>query len=272
MTTPTQAELCIPVENIHPNPDNPRTEAGDVSDLAASIKALGLLQPILVSPMPDRPDHYLLQDGWRRWTAARYVQSTVRAFLYHPTSDRSGVAQTVIIGLVTSLHGKTLSHMERAHGYGRLREQKMTMKQIAQTVGTSDTEVSNHLALLQLDLATQRRVENGTVSMPRALQAVREVRAKDRAKKGHGKVAPVWEPDHFSIQHFLARKANNLCNAREHSLRRRFGGACGQCWETVIREDQMKVDAARASGPEGLIFKSPEQDLFALGRQENGKG
>lgn len=48
-----------------------------------------------------------------------------------------------------------------------------------------------------------------------------------------------WEPDHFTPGHQLAKKAKALCEAREHTLRRRVGKtACGQCWETVIRADE----------------------------------
>ena len=56
-----------------------------------------------------------------------------------------------------------------------------------------------------------------------------------------------WEPDHFTSQHPLARKAKALCDGREHQMRRRVGKhACGECRETVIRADERAVTAALA--------------------------
>jgi ParB family transcriptional regulator, chromosome partitioning protein len=268
--TPIESDtILVPINNIHPNPDNPRTEAGDVTDLAASIRAFGrLLQPLLVSPM-IQPDHYILQDGLRRWTAARLTLQVVPCQLYIPSATRSNVTQTIMIGLATSVHKKDLTHMEEAHAFARLRKEGMSLRAIAEMCSCSETKVSNAIALLSLGLNEQRRIDQGTLSVPRALEAVQNMRAKERAKKGRKPVAPVWEPEHWGIGHPLFKQASGLCNAREHSLRRRFGGACGHCWETSIRRDQMKVDAAAAASPEGVVFKSPEQTLFELARGNN---
>ena len=268
----TSGELIIRLDHIIPNPDNVRTEAGDVGDLAASIKELGLVQPLLVTPIANREGYYILQDGFRRWTAARFVTDEVRCFLYEPVANKSAAAQTVIIGLVTNLHNKALSEMERAHAFGQLRrEQKMTMAQIAKAVGCSETTVSNSLALLDLDLASQRRLERRTITKQQALKGVQSTRAKTRKKKGQKPVAPVWEPEHFTEHHMLAKMATKYCNARDHSLRRRFGGACHACWEAVIRADQMKMDAVTAAAGD-IVFRSPADALLHLAQAEGSNG
>ena len=77
---------------------------------------------------------------------------------------------------------------------------------------------------------------------------MRGFRAKQRKRQGKPRDGPVWEPDHLGATHPLARKANDMCDAREHTMRRRIGKvACGQCWETVIRQDeQIAVRTLRA--------------------------
>jgi ParB family chromosome partitioning protein len=80
---------------------------------------------------------------------------------------------------------------------------------------------------------------------------VRRVRARQRTRQGKPRQAPAWEPDHFDARHPLARKANAMCDAREHTMRRRIGRvACGQCWETVIRQDQQLAERTLRAVPE----------------------
>ena len=69
-----------------------------------------------------------------------------------------------------------------------------------------------------------------------------------RSQRGRRRSRPLWEPDHFTTGHRLAREARALCDAREHTGRRRVGKvACGQCWETVIRQDERAAEAALAA-------------------------
>jgi hypothetical protein len=217
------------------------------------------------------PEHYILQDGYRRWVAARTFLDVLPCQIYIPSDTRSTALQTIVIGLATSVHKKDLTHMEEAYAFGRMRREGLTLRQIAGMCSCSETKVSNSIALLSLGLAEQKRIDQGTLSVPRALDAIQNMRAQQRKKSGKKPVAPVWEPEHWAPTHPLFRQASRLCDSREHSLRRRFGGACGHCWETVIRQDQMKVDAAAASSPEGVVFKSPEQTLFGMARSENGR-
>lgn len=237
--------ILVPVKNIHANPDNPRYEAGDVSDLAASILEEGLKQPLLVRWYETRngEDHYLLEDGLRRLTAARQVVEFVHVIIQQVHPAENLLVRTLVTGLVTSVHSKPLTSMERARAYGRLRDEAhFTNAQIAKKVGVSETTVSNHMALLDLAPATQKRIENKTLSVEDALKLIRGHRAKVRKGQGKQPIEVGWEPDHFTSKHPLARKAKVICDARDHNRRRRFDNmACGQCFEEAIRQDQTKV-------------------------------
>jgi ParB/RepB/Spo0J family partition protein len=277
-TTSDYVSFPVPIENIYPSSDNPRYEAGDVTLLRASIKQQGLLQDLIVRPAPEPeypPNSYIIVDGFRRWTAAKYDLKEVRCRLHEPDGNDSVAKHTIVVALTTTLHGQDLTPMEKAWAFGRLyNEEHMTMKQIAKRIGCSETHVSNHLALLELDDKSQKRVQDKKVSHVQALQAVQKTRANKRKKLGHKPIDPGWEPDHFALSHFLAKKAINLCNAREHNARRRLGGACGACWETVIRNDEARVQRTTYHDAGfDLPFVSPEQALLGQGRSENnGRG
>jgi ParB/RepB/Spo0J family partition protein len=237
-------ELLVPVDHIHPNPNNPRFEVGDVTELASSIEEYGLLNPILVMHDPFRGEgHYLLKAGERRWTAAKYVIEEVPCRLYTPPEGISDLADTLLVGLIENEHGKGLNPMERALAYGRLRDEcDMTAEAIGKKQGLTGSTIGHYLTLLELNKPTQQRVRDGRLSVDEAVRIVRGHRARTRKEQGKKPIDPGWEPDHFTKDHHLARVAKAMCDARQHSGRRRLGNvACGQCWETAIRQDQEKV-------------------------------
>lgn len=123
---------------------------------------------------------------------------------------------------------------------GALRDEHgMTATAIAKRLGLSDATVGYYLSLLELDANSREKVRGGELQVTDAVEAVRRIRKRRRKKSGAAQVGAVWEPDYFTVSHPLARKAHLLCQAREHTMRRRIGKvACGQCWETVIREDE----------------------------------
>lgn len=240
--------ISVPIKNIHPNPDNPRFEAGDVTALARSISDEDLLSPLLVIPSPDPTQgegHYMIEDGYRRWVAAKErgrvsLNCTVR----YPAPGEDLRVRALITGLITDLHKEHLTAMERAEAYGRLRDEGgMSQGEIAQRLSLNTSTVSRYLSLLELSDKSKDDVRSGKLSVENAITAVKKHRAGQRKKEGKKPVDVGWEPDHFTRNHHLAKKAQTMCDAREHTGRRRYDGvACGQCWETVIRQDQSKVD------------------------------
>lgn len=246
------AEQQIAINKIHPNPRNPRKEAGDVSGLVASIREIGLLQPIVVRTDTDNYGlgHYTIEAGFRRWTACRHVPlANVPCRVIELPRRMSPTKHQLLVGLGENIHREDLNALEKAFAFGRLRdEEKMAQAAIARAIGVSETTVGYHLLLLEAHPKTQEAVLKGTVSVEEVVQAVRRHRANVRKSKGQEKIAPAWEPDHFTRTHPLARIAGAMCDERGHNMRRRIGkrtgfkGACGQCWEMAIRNDQINAD------------------------------
>jgi ParB family chromosome partitioning protein len=231
------------ISRVHPHPGNIRTEIGDLEETAASIRAHGILQPLTVEPMPGKPGHWQVIAGHRRLAAAKVaglqaVPITVRE------PDGSEPEELM---LIENCHRRDLSLMDKAEAMGALRSKGYSVARIARSTGFAEGTVYSYMALLDLAPRTREMVRDGRLSAADALAGVRRARKRQRKQTGKPSAGPLWEPDHFTGQHQLARKARALCDAREHSMRRRVGRiACGQCWETVIREDERTVAAALA--------------------------
>jgi ParB family chromosome partitioning protein len=227
----------IPVTELVANPANIRTDVGDVTELARSIQAQGVLNPLLVTEDPMFRG-WLLLAGHRRLAAARMAElHAVPCFIHHDVgSDK--IEQTVLM-LVENVQRKNLTPVEKARAYGRLRDAHgLTASQIARRTGIHVSTITTHLALLDMDDDSLELVENGEVTAGDAIAAVREQRQETR--KAHGRPErgrpAVVEPAHFTWQHPLARTVHQRC---DHTTRPKPGGVgCGQCWEQTIRENE----------------------------------
>ena len=154
----------VPIGSIKPNPRQPRVNFDEdtMSSLAASIKELGVLQPVLVRQIGGiAADDYELIAGERRWRAARRagLQSIPVLVL---TSDET---QSLEQALVENLHRQDLNVLEEAAAYQQLIEEfGYTHDQVAKRVGKSRTAVTNILRLLQLPSGVQRLLSEGQIS------------------------------------------------------------------------------------------------------------
>jgi ParB/RepB/Spo0J family partition protein len=246
-------ERYIPLDELVPNPANPRYEAGDVTELADQIDAQGQLQPAIV--VQTGPHKFMFEDGYRRWVAMKARNYPGMSCIVRiPDPEENLVLRELVTALITS-SGKPLSAMERAWAYERMkRELGMSKKEIAAAVGLSPSTISNSMELLALDRKSQLRVHHRQLKVGEARIVIRQQKVKVRKKQGHGQPGATWEPPHFTRWHPQAPTAEAMCDAREHSARRREGsenrrdgyrGACQQCWEDAIRQDQVKIDEAR---------------------------
>ncbi|WP_101784253.1 ParB/RepB/Spo0J family partition protein [Nonomuraea indica] len=238
----------LPLDRIHDHPGNIRDDIGDITELAASIRAQGLLQPITVRPHPNMPGQYELLAGHRRRAAALQAGlKIVPAVVRFDVRD----AAAIEVMLVENVQRRDLNPLEKAEAIGKLREQGYSGALISTRTGIAEGTVSYLLALLELDDASKERVRSGELSVTDAVAAVRRLRKKARKAKASGSAVQPWswEPDYLAKTHPLARKAARLCEAREHTTRRRIGQtACGQCWESVIRADERVVIQAETAG------------------------
>jgi ParB family chromosome partitioning protein len=133
-----------------------------MSALAASIKELGVLQPVLVRQVGSAAaDDFELIAGERRWRAARRAGLQTIPVLVHTVDDTKSLEQA----LVENLHRQDLNVLEEAAAYQQLSEEfGYTHDQVAKRVGKSRTSVTNILRLLQLPTGVQRLLAEGQIS------------------------------------------------------------------------------------------------------------
>ncbi|MFN8021206.1 MAG: ParB/RepB/Spo0J family partition protein [Acidimicrobiales bacterium] len=150
----------VAIDAIVPNPNQPRVHFDEESlnDLAASIRELGVLQPILIRPAGSG---YELLAGERRWRAARRAGLSVIPAVVRTTDDLGSVERA----LVENLHRQDLTPLEEAAAYQQLIEDfEFTHEQVAQRVGKSRSAVSNMLRLLTLPPSIQHLLADGRLS------------------------------------------------------------------------------------------------------------
>ena len=150
----------VPLSSIRPNAYQPRTSFDDdaIASLAASVKELGVLQPILLRPADN--GQYELIAGERRWRAARRAGLTTIPAVIRSAADQDALEQA----LVENLHRSDLNPLEEASAFQQLIDDfGFTHDQVATRVGKSRTAVSNTLRLFQLSPSIQRLVLEGHV-------------------------------------------------------------------------------------------------------------
>jgi ParB family transcriptional regulator, chromosome partitioning protein len=155
----------IPVGEIDRSPYQTRTrfDEAQLEELAASIAATGVVQPIVVRPVAG--GRFQLIAGERRWLASqRAGKETVPAIVRH-ASDEQAMEMTI----VENLQRTDLNPMEQARAYEQLaREFQLTQEQMAKRTGKDRASVANFLRLLRLPASVQAQVENGELSFGHA--------------------------------------------------------------------------------------------------------
>ncbi len=153
----------VPISHIRPNAYQPRSHFDEESmaALAASIKAVGLLQPVLVRELSDESESYELIAGERRWRAARRAGLQTIPVLVQTADDVTSLEQA----LVENLHRVDLNALEEAAAYQQLIDEfGLTHEQVATRMGKGRATVTNTLRLLQLPAGAQRALAERTIS------------------------------------------------------------------------------------------------------------
>ena len=163
----------IAVELIDRNPFQTRSQVheSELAELAASIVANGVVQPILVRPQPN--GRFQLIAGERRWRASLLAKKATIPAILRQVSDE----QALEITIVENLQREDLNPMDQARAFERLAtEFHMTQEQIATRTGKDRVSVANFMRLLKLPVNLQTQVESGQLSFghARALLALRD--------------------------------------------------------------------------------------------------
>jgi ParB family chromosome partitioning protein len=219
----------VPVQSIEANPHQPRVHFDEsaLSELTDSIRAIGVLQPILVRQIAD--GKYQLIAGERRWRAATRAGLATVPAVVRPTDDVASVEQA----LVENLHRQDLTPLEEASAYQQLMDDfAFTHEKIASRVGKSRSAITNALRLLTLPPSIQHLLADG------------------RLAAGHAK-AILGTPDR-AFQEQLARRAVDegwSVRAVEDAVRERQGG------KPIVEIDEPVPPTGKKPGlrPPGLL-------------------
>ena len=146
---PARGQRQLPIGQLEPSPLQPRRhfDAEELEALAESIRANGILQPILVRRHPSKPDVHEIVAGERRWRAAQLAKLHDVPVIVRDLANR----EVLELALVENLQRHDLSALEEAEGYHRLIEEfGLAQEDLAQHVGKSRAHIANTLRLLRL--------------------------------------------------------------------------------------------------------------------------
>lgn len=155
----------LAIMHLSPGAFQPRRDMDEdaLNELAASIRAQGILQPILVRPLAS--DRYEILAGERRWRAAQKAGLHEVPVIIKDIPDEAAMA----IGLIENIQRENLNAIDEAFGLQRLAQEfSLTHQEIAVAIGRSRTTVSNLLRLLNLPVAVQQYLQHGDLEMGHA--------------------------------------------------------------------------------------------------------
>jgi ParB family chromosome partitioning protein len=153
----------VPIEFLQPGPFQPRRRfvEEELAALAESIRANGILQPILVRRRGMQPNAYEIVAGERRWRAAQLAKLHEVPVIIRDIADREALE----LALVENLQRENLSPLEEAEGYHRLMQEfRNTQEELAEHVGKSRSHIANMLRLLTLPGDVKELVDSGALS------------------------------------------------------------------------------------------------------------
>lgn len=157
----------IPIEFLRRNPRNPRTSFApdDLEELTSSVREKGIVQPILVRPVPNEANAYEIIAGERRWRAAQLAGLHQVPVLLKVVDDETALA----LALIENIQREDLNAMEEAVALVRLQDEfGLNQQQVATAVGKSRAAVANLMRLVKLAPEVQELLARGDLEMGHA--------------------------------------------------------------------------------------------------------
>ncbi len=151
---PVRYDLLVSIDRIHPNPDQPRRvfNQDELEELAASIRAKGVIQPLILRTNPRKPDTYEIVAGERRWRASQLAQLHEVPAVIRNYSD----TEALEIAIIENIQRADLNPLEEAAGYQELMNRfGHTQEKLGKALGKSRPHIANLLRLLNLPESVQ---------------------------------------------------------------------------------------------------------------------
>lgn len=173
-------DSTLPIERIFPNPNQPRRsfDATALAELADSIRAKGVIQPLIVRPSAD--GRYEIVAGERRWRASQAANLHELPVIIRDFSD----VEMLEIAIIENIQRADLNPLDEAEAYRQLMDKfGHTQEKIAEGLSRSRSHIANLLRLLNLPSDVQELVRNGALSAGHARALVGNAEASDLAKQ-----------------------------------------------------------------------------------------
>jgi ParB family chromosome partitioning protein len=177
----------LPVEFIQPGQYQPRKDMHQeaLEELAASIKAQGLMQPIVIRPLSSnvagKTERYEIIAGERRWRATQLAGLDTVPVIIRDVPDDAAIA----MALIENIQRENLNSMEEAQALHRLQQEfELTQQEVGDAIGKSRATVANLLRLMQLNDDVKIMLERGDIEMghAKALLGLQELRQSEAAR------------------------------------------------------------------------------------------
>ena len=153
----------IPIDRIEANPDQPRRtfDEAALEDLAASIREKGVVQPLVVRQHPEKPEHYQIVAGERRWRAAQIARQHDLPAIIREFDDR----EVIEVAIIENVQRSNLNAIEEASGYRQLVDRfGHSQERLAAALGKSRSHIANLLRLLNLPPDVQQMIVEARLS------------------------------------------------------------------------------------------------------------
>lgn len=168
---PRSPDRMVPIERIVPNPNQPRRQftSSQLEDLANSIRAKGVIQPLIVRRQPEGGENYEIVAGERRWRAAQMAQLHELPVLIRDFDD----TEVLEVAIIENIQRADLNAIEEAAGFRQLMDKfGHTQERLAEALGKSRSHIANLLRLLNLPDEVQDMVVEGKLSAGHARAVV----------------------------------------------------------------------------------------------------
>ena len=197
----------IPVDLIQRGKYQPRTDMHEeaLEELAASIRAQGVMQPIVVRPISS--DKYEIIAGERRWRATQIAGLDSIPAIIKPVGDEAAIAMS----LIENIQRENLNPIEEAMALKRLQDEfELTQQEVADAVGKSRATVTNLMRLIGLSIDVRRMLEHGDLEMghARALLSLPDIQQSEAARSVVGKGLSVRQTESL-VRRLIADAGSN---------------------------------------------------------------
>ncbi len=196
-TEPRKADQMMPIEKLHPNPEQPRRRftPEQLDDLSASIKEKGVIQPLIVRPDPSGDGTFEIVAGERRWRASQMAQLHEVPVIVRNYSD----TETLEVAIIENIQRADLNAIEEAAGYRDLMSRfGHTQEKVSEALGKSRSHIANLLRLLNLPDDVQEFVRDGKLTAGHARTLVTAENPVELAKQIIAKGLSVREAERLA--------------------------------------------------------------------------